>query len=233
MLERYRGLLVIVLWQAPVGPAVQPDGSISVLLGGGYDELTDFSCDGPDVSRSVGYATLAVEGEHDVGERGRVEVVAGGSVGGESSHTGAFVAGRIRADWTWGGAGLGIGVARGVELSSFGEGDLPGYVPLPSLYLRVGSREGAHARGDVFPPSAMFAQQQARVGLGWNATQRDRASAFVGIGTFGLQAEGTGVVADFVLPLDERMGFRLNGHYAPGRENAITGLSAGGTYLLR
>ncbi|MEX1183681.1 MAG: hypothetical protein WEF86_10645 [Gemmatimonadota bacterium] len=223
MLSRYRGLLVIVLWQAPVGPGVAPDGSISFLFAAGYDEMTDFDCEGPDVSREVAYATIGLETEHDIGSHGRVEAAAGLSAAGELSHDVLFGSLRGRADWKYFGAGIGIASVPMPE---------GGHDPLPSLYLRVGDAERLHARGDMFPPSAFFFQQQGRAGLGWNATRRDRPAGFIGFAAVGAGGHVTGMSADLTLPLERRFSFRLTGHYAPSREFPVKGVAAGGTVLL-
>jgi hypothetical protein len=224
---RYRGAFVIVLWQLPVGPGVGPDGSFSLLFGGGSDEYVSFSCDGPPRADRYRYRTAALEFEHDLGQRFRMEGVAAlVSSDATGASTSFFPALQVRSDWKWFGAGAGVAVVPLLDprLNMTGPG--------PSLHLRAGSATRLHARADVFPPSALGHQQIARVGAGWNATRRDAVSGFIGVGAIGLGSETDGFLAELALPISPAAALRIIGHYGEGTRHPISGLAVGGRIML-
>jgi hypothetical protein len=225
---RYRGAFVIVLWQVPLGPGVGPDGSFSLLFGGGSDEYVSwFSCEGPSQAERYSYRTAALEFEHDLSRRFRMEGIAAlVSSDATGASTSFFPALQLRGDWKWVGAGAGVAVVPLLDPRL----DMTGAAP--SLHLRAGSATQLHARADVFPPSALGHQQIARVGAGWNATRRDAVSGFVGVGAVGLGSEADGFVADLAIPITAGAALRIMGHYGDGERHAVTGLAVGGRIML-
>src|SRR5690606_21509996 len=71
-----------------------------------------------------------------------------------------------------------------------------------------------------------------RIGVGYNAVRRDLASGFIGLAGVGSNEGGTGVNAEFTVPVADRFALRFSAHYADGEEHPITGIAAGGRVLL-
>jgi hypothetical protein len=77
--SRYRGMLVIDLWQAPVGPYAGADGSIGLLFGGRVDQYaTEIGCSRPTQTASQRYQLAGIEWDRDLDSNFRREGVAGG-----------------------------------------------------------------------------------------------------------------------------------------------------------
>lgn len=243
---RYRGMLVIVLWQAPVGPYVGPDGSVSMLFGGGLDQyVTEFGCDGPTATASQKYRVAALEFDHNLSTKVRLDAVAGGITwepqGGAAWPTadkssGPF--GHVHLRWDWQKWGIGAGVLvlpnmnHNVETGN--SEPASGYTAMPSGYLRVGSAERLHGRLDLAPPNASASQIPARLGIAWNATRRDRAAWFIGFATLGSSPEllGDGVAGEATLPVSDRASVRILAHYGSGYDKTLSGVLVGGRFVL-
>jgi hypothetical protein len=244
--SRYRGMLVIVLWQAPVGPYAGADGSIGLLFGGGLDQYaTEFGCSRPTQTASQRYQLAGVEWDRDLDSNVRLEAVAGGITwqprnvkpwqpGGSS--TGVFGHANLRWDWRVVGLGGGLLVLPNMNHVDDGSYDrtATGYTGKPSGYLRVGSAEGLHARIDASPPNALGSQHAIRGGLGWNATRRDRAAWFVGFASLGSSPEslGEGVAGEATLPVTPRVAVRVLGHFGTGFDKTLSGVAVGGRFAL-
>lgn len=223
---RYRGMLVLVIWQVPVQPVIGPDGSLGFMLGGGSDEHAELSCEGDLVrSERVEYRVAAVEADYSLTPLVRVDAAAGFMSSDAGSHNGGFGTVQLRADWNSIGAGFGVGFS-----PDFEEFD-SGTTAWPSFYVRAGSKERLHLRGDLFPPTAFAGQQFARLGLGYNAVLRDQASGFIGIVGAGGEG-GTGVAAELTFPVANRLALNVEGHLAGGHAHPIAGLAAGGRFML-
>ncbi|MBR9989546.1 MAG: hypothetical protein KFH98_07310 [Gemmatimonadetes bacterium] len=224
---RYRGMLVLVIWQAPIQPVVRPDGSLGILIGSGADEYVQLACDGSLISSEpVKYRVAAVEADYDITPRVRADAMAGIMRSDRELHDGGFGTVRLRADWKKVGVGFGVAVSPAFE--EYGGGT----TTWPSAYVRGGSAEGLHARWEMFPPSVFAAQQSGRLGLGYNAVLRDRPSGFIGAAVLGGDLESVGIAADLSVPVADRFAIRLDGHYSPGHGNPIAGIAVGGKYLF-
>jgi hypothetical protein len=244
--SRYRGMLVIVLWQAPVGPYPGPNGSVSMLFGGGLDQyVTDFGCDGPTETASQRYRLAALEFDRNITETVRLDAVAGGigweprdraawSVGEKSS--GAFGHVHLRWDWKKWGVGGGVLVLPDMnhDIDAGFSGQSAGYTAMPSGYLRVGSAERLHGRLDLAPPNASGSQVPARGGIAWNATRRDRPAWFVGFAVLGSSPEllGEGFAGEATLPVSGRASVRILTHYGRSYDKAMGGIALGGRFTL-
>jgi hypothetical protein len=222
---RYRGMLVIVLWQAPVGPRTGPDGSIGIFFGTGSDEVVDFSCYSPRRTRGFAYHMAAVEADYDVTSQLRIDAVveAYSTDNVANSLAGAV---QVRGDWRWLGAGAGVALIPAFDPIM----ELTG--PAPSVYLRLGAAEQLHARADMWPARALGTQQVVRLGIGWNATRRDRVSAFAGAAVIGSNGDGDGVFGEVSIPAGGRVALRVVGHAGNGLDNRISGLAVGARFLL-
>lgn len=227
--RRYRGLLVLVVWQVPVQPVIRPNGSLGLMIGTGTDEHAELSCEG-DLLRAdrVTYKVAAVEADYSLNHIVRVDAAGGSMRSDWDSHTGAFGTARLRADWKNFGVGAGLAIAPGFEEYA----EEPSTATWPSLYLRAGSAETVHLRLESFPPTAFSPQQIGRIGIGYNAVRRDRASGFIGLAGVGSHEGGTGVSAELSVPVADRFALRFSGHYADGEQHPISGFAAGGRILL-
>ncbi|CAN5874811.1 hypothetical protein BH23GEM9_BH23GEM9_07760 [soil metagenome] len=224
---RYRGMLVIALWQVPVGPTAGPDGSISLLFGGGYDEVVPFlSCD-PGAVRRVAYRTAATEFDYNVSREVRVEVAAAAFTSDSQDGMPLFAGVRVRSDWSKFGVGAGV-VTIPLLHPEF---DIHGLGP--SAYLRLGPAEGVHGRADLWPVAALGSQHVLRAGVGWNATARHRPSGFLGVAMVGTDGDAQGVAGELTIPVHERAALRIVGHMGKGTENTVAGLAVGGRFLLQ
>ena len=227
--RRYRGLLVLVVWQVPVQPVVQPNGSLGLVIGVGADEHAELSCEG-DLIRSdrVRYKVAAVEADYSLSPQVRVDAAGGYMTSDWDSHQGAFGTVRLRRDWRLFGIGAGIALAPAFEEYQ----EESSRAMWPSLYLRAGPAEAVHVKLEAFPPTAFSPQQIGRVGIGYNAVRRDVASGFIGLAGVGSNEGGTGVGAELSVPVADRFALQFSGHYADGEEHPIAGFAAGGRILL-
>ena len=224
---RYRGLMVVVLWQAPVGPVVSPDGSVAFLFGAGSDEIADISCEGELLdARRVRYRVVGVEADHSLDDRFRINATAGLLEADLDGYGGPFAAGQLRLDFKYVGFGGGV-----YSTPHLGE-DAGDRQILPSVYFRAGSAEKVHVRADVLPPSTLGTQQVARLGLGLNATRRDRASGFLGFADIGNDQGVAGVAFDLDIPFSQRAGFTLRSHFGNGSRDQLVGATAGARFFF-
>ena len=227
--RRYRGLLVLVVWQVPVQPVIRPNGSLGLMIGAGTDEHAELSCEGNLLRADrVAYRVAAVEADYSLSPEVRVDAAGGVMTSDWDSHQGAFGTVRLRGDWKSFGIGAGLALAPAFEEYA----EEPSRATWPSLYLRAGPAETVHLRLEAFPPTAFSPQQIGRIGIGYNAVRRDLASGFIGLAGVGSNEAGTGVSAELSVPVADRFALRFSGHYADGEEHPITGFAAGGRILL-
>jgi hypothetical protein len=244
--SRYRGMMVIVLWQAPVGPYPGPNGSVSMLFGGGLDQyVTEFGCDGPTATASQKYRLAAVEIDHNLSRTVRVDAVAGGITWAPQDQaawpvaeksSGAF--GHVHLRWDWRKWGVGAGALMlpnmNHDIDAGVSRPASGYTAMPSGHLRYGDAERLHGRMDLAPPNATGSQVPGRLGIGWNATRRDRPAWFVGFAVLGSSPEllGEGVAGEATLPVSDRASVRLLAHYGSGYDRTMSGIAVGGRFAL-
>lgn len=224
---RYRGMLVLVLWQVPLQPVVRPNGSLGIVIGGGSDEHAELNCSG-DLVRSdrVTHQVTVVEADYDINEVLRVDAAGGVMRSDWESHQGPFGAVQVRADWKQ--LGVGGGFATTPNFDAFE----PAMTLRPSAYVRGGSAEGFHVRLDAFPVTAFATQQIGRIGVGYNAVRRDRPSMYVGLAAVGSDEGATGIAGDLTVPVANRLALRMEGYYASGHRHPVAGLAAGGRVLF-
>jgi hypothetical protein len=234
---RYRGMMVLVLWQAvPVGPATDEAGRtvIGFGFGGGrlsWEHLVP-GCDGTETRYTSTYSILGADLEHRVGERTRLH----GSVGHVEGpqYTDFIGAGLVAVEGAGAGAGLGAAVVprpSGTRL-------------LPAAYLRIGAREAVHFRADFAVPAAdAGGTGLGRLGVGLPLGTTAGAQGFAGVALCHFCSDGSGAAGGFGevrAPVAGRVGFRLSTLLAPG-EHALhyhfgLGLSVdvgGGERLVR
>lgn len=227
--SRYRGALVIALWQAPVGPVANPDGSLGFMFGGGVDHFMDFNCAGDLVaSRRVEYRIAALEADYDVAPQVRLEGTGGLSTGardwgGLGERTSFF--GGARARFEFRRVGLGVGIVQSPE---FPLGDEVS----PSFYARAGGAEEMHFRADLQPMNALLPQQLGRVGIGWNATERSQPSGFLGVALLG-SSDSFGIAGEYTRPIGRHGVVRGVGHLGTREGLQTYGVALGGRVMLQ
>lgn len=227
---RYRGLLVIVLWQTvPVSPVRDEAGRTRLAFGyanGQYEDVT-LDCAGNVLQSSlVRVRSGGVAIDRWVSDRIRVAAY-GGVIAGDQE------------DWNGGYGGL--LVAR--EGKNFGIGGGISSLPiegenrtLPSLYIRAGELDRVHFRADLLPAEPnLGASGLARAGIGFNEGLGRGASGIIGLAVcyFCLEEANGGAFALGAVPLTRR--FDLTGQllYGPGQEKTSWNLGFGGRINFR
>lgn len=220
---RYRGLLVLVLWQVPVRPTVRSNGSIGFMVGGGVDEYSVLSCEGDVVEATrKPYRVAAVEADLNISRVVRLEGVAGRMSSDFDSHAGSFGGGLLRADYKR------LGFGGGVIFMPYQDSESGWNITrAPAAYLRVGNAAGAHLRADIAPPTALGPQQLFRIGVGLNAVDRDRFALQLGVTTVGMEGGWPGPYADLDIPLTKLLTLRFEGHAAKGASYDLSGAAVG------
>lgn len=226
-LRRYRGLLLVALWQtAPAPVSVDSAGRIQGVLGFGRGTYEDVAvnCDG-DVTRREEIPFTGMGGRLDAWPTRDLRLtVAGGGVSSEDP------------DWT----GPYAGVQAAAERQAFGVG--AGFVRLPAdelhptLYLRLGDRDGVHFRFDSFDPSPPLATVgSTRFGLGLGGGHLRRISVFGGVAICqaNCDTDSQGAVfAEVSLPVHRAFDLQLAGLYGSGDRVRRDGLSVAGRVHL-
>jgi hypothetical protein len=221
-LRRYRGLLVIVLWQAPNPVAVDSTGRIQGILGfgGGQYENVRTSCEG-DV---LGASPVKFQG-------------AGAQVDAwptRSVRTSWF-AGAISSDSAeWDGAYYGGLVA--LELQHFGIGlgavGTPSEDDWPAAYLRAGNRDEVHFRFELAPPNPpLGAAGVARLGVGYHLGHLRGLGVYGGTAFCHARCDGgskTGLFGELQYPIGSRFDLGVRALAGPGEEFANVGVSVTG-----
>ncbi len=226
-LDLLKGPLLLLLWQtAPV--SVEPDSSgrlqLTVGWGAGQFEQRELSCQGEVLSATpvpfrVGGAQVDYHPTEDVRLSGFGGVT---SFGATKSGWGGFQA-AIEA----GGLGLGLGVAR----TPFED-----FRTMPSVYLRLGNREGGHFRLDMFHPTATLGVtgDVIRVGAGFNQGLRRGHRGFLGfnVGPFADQSNSVGVFGEWDVPLATQITLSVAGSVRPSAQHFDGGARAVVRYHL-
>lgn len=201
-LLRYRGLLVIVLWQAaPVQTVRDPGGRLRLAVGyatGAY-EYTSYSCEGELLeAEQVGYTAIGGGVEAWPTDRLHVSAFAGamsadripGENASEGQWDGGFAGGQLA--YEGGKVGIGAGIWK---LGSDG---------FPSGMLRVGRLDGTHVRFEVAQPTPTFASNGlVRVGIGHNLGRQPGVSGSAGwvFCHFCDSGQSTGAYGELAVPV--------------------------------
>jgi hypothetical protein len=210
-LTAFKGPLLLLAWQtAPLSLGPDSAGRIQLALGWGRGqfERRELSCAGDVVSaRPVPFTTGGAELDYRPSPDTRLSAFAGRLTQGEgSSSWGGFQAAVEGAA-----VGLGLGAAR----MSFE--DAHGLVP--SGYLRIGSRDGAHFRLDVFHPTTAVGVtgDVVRMGVGFNQGMRRGRSGFLGVsvGPYSDESHVGGVFGQLDTPIARRFDLSVAAAWRP------------------
>lgn len=227
--RRTRGLTLIGLWAFAPPVFIQSDGngglSFSIGASAGQYELVSRNCAGDFVSsRPVPYRMggALVEFEPSDGPFRVSGFVGTTSLSGEPFDVGGPYTGALLAyEGSW--LGLGAGPVR-----------VSGNKVFPSLYLRLGDRDGQFFQTDVFAPSPFpGAAGLIRGGVGF---RRDRMSGFFGLSTGHAldfkegSTDNGGPFVELKLPLGPRLDAMIAGSWFPGEEHSEWGAGVGLRY---
>ncbi len=229
-ITRYRGLLVVVLWQTVPNPvAVDSTGRIQGVLGFGAGEY--------EVVRTDCNSGEQLDTGKSKFEGGGVQIDAwpsrnfrvtgfGGSIRSDSArfdgpYYGALVALELQD------IGAGLGGALGPEDRG-----------MPAIYIRVGNRDALHARFDMAPPNPPFgASGAARGGLGYHLGHLRGLGGFGGLAFCHAPCDGNSRAALFAevrIPIGSTFDLELRGLGGKGQDHSNTGLAvAGRLHLVR
>ena len=235
LFRRTRGLTLIGLWAFAPPVFVQSNGrggfDVSVGASAGQYEVVIRNCAGDFVSsRGVPARTGGAVVEFELSESPFRFAGFGGwtSVSGEDFDQGGAYAGALVA-YEGGRIGLGAGpvLLPGDQLPpNFGN------QVVPSLYLRIGDREGGFFQTDAFAPSPIpTATGLIRGGIGFNGA---RVSGFAGISTFRAldlsDGDNGGPFLELKLPLGRSLDGLIGGSYFISEEQADWGAGVGLRY---
>lgn len=129
--------------------------------------------------------------------------------------------------------GRALGVGLGVVRSPF-EDVGP---TMPSVYLRLGSRDGADFRGDFMSPTPILGTSGdvLRLGVGFNAGRRRGASGSLGYsaGPYADESHIGGVFGELSVPLAKPVDLWVAGSVRPAAEYGDYGVGGGVRLHLR
>jgi hypothetical protein len=219
---KYRGLLVVVLWQTVPNPVfVDSTGRVQLSfgVGAGQWESVRTDCSG-NVGGTSARRFQGAGGEIDAWPTRSIRLT--GFAGDVDSDTAL-----------WRGAyygGLGA-----LELQHFGIGGgvaaLPGGARVPVDYLRIGNRDVVHFRFELTPPAPPVDGAGAvRLGLGYGLGHLRRPGGQAGIALCQARCDGNSSAAgyvEFALPLGSALDLQLRALAGPGRDYANTGIGVG------
>lgn len=231
-LTRYRGLLLVALWQtAPAPVSVDSTGRIQGVLGFGQGTYEDVAvnCDG-DVTRTdpVPYRGGGAQLDVWVNPELRISTFGGAfradSASLTSSSTGPLWSG------SYGGfvfaaegdrQGIGLGIVR-----------LPTGEMAPAFYGRAGRADSVHFRWEYWGPAPPLGTAgTARFGVGSNQGRIRGVRVFAGGAFCHVLCDGNSefaAFADVAFPLGRFLDLEVRGLWGPGINSPNTGLAVGG-----
>ena len=212
---RYRGLLVIVFYQAvPIGVDSEGRTRIGFGVGGGQLEYATFNCDGSLYDAdAVGFRTVAADLEHRSGKM-RVTLAGGLQWADRNETRGPFAQSLLAFEGTHFGIGGGVGSV-----------PIEGGSLAPSVYLRLGRSEKVHVRSDILPPAAHAPVQILRTVIAYNQFDLNRPAGDIGIAlleNYGAAA----LVGSYFHPVKPGVAAGVRGFVAGGHRYGQGGLTA-------
>lgn len=246
--QRYRGLLVVVLWQVvPIGTHTDDVGRTRVGFGFGFGQFENIAiqyggtdCDGNRIreSETVRRSNVRVAGaEIDTWVRPNVRLTGfGGGIASDSlGWSGAFAGVMAAYEARMWGAGGG-----GVLVPGSGSRSTPVAV-VPAVMVRYGTLDGVHGVIDAAAPSPVFGMSGLmRIGVGYNRGVHRGVGGLAGLSVCHYcmtSDENDGEAAAFLelaVPVTRNFDLDARMLYGPGREYALWGVALGArTYLGR
>ena len=233
---RYRGLLVIVLFQAvPIGTDEYGRTRLGIGAGAGQLEYVSLGCNGEVLDDGVAnYRTAAGEVEHWLAP-GRVRVHAAGGYQWSDSVTSHGPFGGVIFGYERQRFGVGAGIAiMPASVWFFPHPDQfeprvdSNYDAMPSGYVRFGNRDLLHGRLDLFPIGTTGASEVVRMGVGYNQFNGRKSSMYLGFGVIAASLDengSSGFIGEFFAPVSPSVALGVHGFVSPGKRNAQRGLT--------
>lgn len=224
-ITRYRGLMVLVLWQTVPNPvAVDSTGRIQGVLGfgSGQYEKVRTDCNSGDVVNTSPNKFRGGGVQIDAWPTRSWRVTGfGGSINADSSEfDGPYVGGLVALELQR----IGVGIGAGGVLEEGGG--------LPAAYLRLGNRDGLHARFDMAAASPPYGMNgNARIGVGYHLGHLRGLGGYGGLAvcTAKCQEEGKpALFADLRIPVGSMLDVELRALGGGGHEFSNTGIAVGG-----
>lgn len=219
---RFRGLLVIALWQAAPSPvAFDSAGRIQGVLGFGTGqyERVRLSCEGEELGTApVGFggggAQLDVWPSRDVRLTGFGGTIDADSAEWNGAYYGALAALELQR------VGVGVGAVQTPEDT------------WPSLYVRAGNRDRLHVQVDFAAPSApLNISGAARVGVGYHLGHLRGLGGLGGLAVCHARCDGNSnpaLFADLRVPVVSILDLELRALAGGGRDHPNTGIAVAG-----
>jgi hypothetical protein len=194
-LLRYRGLMVLVIWQAaPIGTVTDETGRsrIAVGYGAGQFENVRLDCEGnPIGGESVPASSAGVQFDTWLEQQVLLSASLSHVAAGRGDLRFGGLAGSALVSWEGRRVGLGTGVAL-VPIVSRGAPFDDGWYPdweyestrrtFPTAYVRIGEADGVHFRADFLAPSpALPMLGELRAGFGFGHGRSRRVGGFAGL----------------------------------------------------
>lgn len=220
---KYRGLMVLVLWQTvPVPLRVDSTGQIQLSFGGatGQWEEVQTDCDG-NVVHTEPHHFKGVGARMDAWPDRNLRVTGfGGRFDSEDPH--------------WSGGYLGAMTA--LELQHFGIGAGIAHMPnsftpnWPVGYLRIGNRDVLHFRTEITPPGPPMATAgTVRTGLGFGLGHQRRVNGQFGIALCHAPCDDdsgqASLYGELGIPVGSTVDLELKGLAGAGQHDPNTGLA--------
>jgi hypothetical protein len=237
-LMRFRGLMVIVLWQAtPIGTDEYGRTRLGFGLGGGQLEYVDLGCNGEVLEHDVAkYRSAGASADHwVVPGRVRVQAAAGYQWADSVTSEGPFGGLLLAYERQRFGVGGGFAIMP-ASLWYFGQpfadqtrGRVKSdYDIMPTLYIRAGNRDQLHTRLDVFPGGVTSPSEMVRIGVGYNQFDNSRPSLYFGLGAVAASLEepgSNGLVGEYMHPVTRNVAVGVHGFASPGKRSPQAGLT--------
>ena len=238
-LLKYRGLLVIVLWQAaPVGVDQYGRTRLGFGVGRGTLEFANFDCEGTLIeAQTVHFTTAAAEVEHWIAPgKWRLHGAVGYQWSDSLSIRGPIGAALVSYDARKFGIGGGLAFVPDESIQVVTDPNTPptpttNVEPYPSLYLRIGNRDRLHFRTELFAPSVQT--PMLRLVIGYNQFASQRPSGAIGFGKIGVEGDTEALVVDYFHPVSPTTAIGVSAYASPGHDKAQAGLTARARFTIQ
>lgn len=229
---RYRGMLVLVLWQVPAPVGRDPETGLfrfAFGVGGGTYEIDTFNCDGSLAdARSGEHREVGVTLEKQLTKRTQIEFAAGVSQDDGTevhfSERGSFPYFGARPSIEGGKIGIGAGALFAREEVA------------PTGFLRIGNRDRLHLLLDFAPLDAPIGTTGlGQIGLGYNNGALSGAGGTAGVVLcyFCIWDDGTGIFAKGHVPVTDRIDITAGLVHVSGHVSSHSGVTIGARTRLK
>jgi hypothetical protein len=226
---RSRGLFVLVLWQAiPIGTDSEGHTRIGFGVGGGALEYANITCDGSvNESQKMPYHHAAVEIEHRSSDDIVIQAAGGFQWADSLTARGPFGAVLVGYQRKHFGIAVGLALRPTPYYDELLNREAASSNIVPNFSIRLGDRDGIHLRIESLVPSTQSYTELARLVVGINQFQVNRASGAIGLGIVGQPDNLTpAVVGEFFQPITRNIELGGRGYLGSGYKHTQSGLTA-------